>query len=283
LSLPKNTKGKISGVVLVAGSGPNDRDETIGPNKPLKEIARALSNSGFAVLRCDKRTYTYKPPKLDLVNLTLKEEVFDDALEGINFLKSQSEVNPKRIFMLGHSLGATCAPLIALEDKNLAGIIMLAASARPVDSLVLEQMEFQAEVSGTSESGETKKQLAELKQVFQQIRSKTFPQDEMFLFASGKYWYSWLNYDPVDTIKTITCPILVLQGEKDCQVSMKDFIIWKEVLKGRQNATLKSFPGLNHLFMFVEGKSTGEEYQRAGYIDQSALQSIIDWVNKHSY
>jgi hypothetical protein len=64
---------------------------------------------------------------------------------------------------------------------------------------------------------------------------------------------------------------------------MKDFVIWKEVLKGRQNATLESFPNLNHLFMYVEGKSTGEEYQRAGHLDQTALQTIVDWVKKHSY
>ena len=283
LSLPKNAKGKVPAVILIAGSGPNDRDETIGPNKPLKEIARALSNSGFAVLRYDKRTFTYKPPKLDAINITLKEEVCDDALEGIKFLKNQSEINPKKVFVLGHSLGAVCAPLIVLQDKDLAGIIMLAASARPADSLIFEQLEFQSEVSGTSRDEETKKQMEELRNGFQQIRSKTFPQDKMLFFASGKYWYFWLNYSPADTIKKISCPILVLQGEKDCQVSMKDFAIWKEVLKGRQNATLESFPNLNHLFMYVEDKSTGEEYQRAGHLDQTALQAIIDWVKKHSY
>ncbi|HEX9916195.1 MAG TPA: alpha/beta hydrolase [candidate division Zixibacteria bacterium] len=282
LSLPKDIKGKFPAVILVQGSGPQDRDETVGPNKPFKDIAHALSNSGFAVLRYDKRTYTYKRPKLDLTNITLKEEVIDDAIWGIKFLREQAEVIPQKIFVLGHSLGAECTPLIALEDKNLAGVIMLAPSARPADSLILEQIEFQAKVAGPSASQEATKQLEELKKGFAQIRNKTFPENQMLFFTSGKYWYYWLSYSAADTIKKIDCPLLLLQGEKDCQVSMKDFEIWNGVLKGRGNSTLKSFANLNHLFMYVEGKSTGEEYQRAGHIDGEVLKALIEWIKKYS-
>lgn len=284
LSLPITAmlKSKVPAVILVAGSGPQDRDETIGPNKPLKDIAHALSNSGFAVLRYDKRTYTYEPPKLDIANLTLKEEVIDDGLSGIKFLREQTEVNPQKVFLLGHSLGAECAPLIALEDKKLAGMIMLAPFARPADSLILEQTEFQAKVAGPSASQEATKQLEELKKGFAQIRNKTFPENQTLFFASGKYWYYWLSYSACDTIKKIDCPILILQGEKDCQVSMKDFEIWNGVLRGKGNSTLKTFPNLNHLFMYVEGKSTGEEYQRAGHIDEEVLKTLIEWIKKYS-
>lgn len=282
LSLPNDMKVKVPAVILIHGSGPQDRDETIGPNKPFKDIANALANSGFAVLRYDKRTYSYKPPKLDPVNITLKEEVIDDALEGIKFLREQKEINPQRIFVLGHSLGAECVPLIVLQDKKLEGGIMLAAPARPADSLIFEQLEFQAGVAEASGGEEIKRQLNELKSGFLQIREGVFPDSQMLFFASGKYWRSWLDYSARDTIKKIGCPVLILQGEKDCQVSMEDFEIWKKVLAGSKSSTLLSFPNLNHLFMYVEGKSTGEEYQREGHVSEAPLKSIIEWINKHS-
>ncbi len=141
-SLPKG-EGPFPAIVLVHGSGPNDRDETIGPCKPFRDLAQGLSSQGIAVLRYEKRTKAH-PAALALLpgGITVKEETVDDAAAAVGLLAAHEKIDPKRIFVLGHSLGGSLLPRIAAVRGDIAGLVSLAGSTRPLEDLLLEQVRY---------------------------------------------------------------------------------------------------------------------------------------------
>jgi dienelactone hydrolase len=281
LTLPASAPKPVPGVVFIHGSGPNDRDETIGANKPFRDLAHGLAaRRGFASLRYDKRTYTYKTKfsRNDIINLTLQEEVIDDALSAIGFLREQPEIDSRRIFLIGHSLGAWCAPFIAAQDNQLAGIILLAPHAADFDHAFIRQIRYRTQVMGVS-SEEIDELINEVRNGFSRLREKTFPSERFLLGASGKYWYDYLSRRPIEVAAGLPQPILVLQGEKDYKTTMDDFAAWKEALsdRGKSNVRSQSFPQLNHLFMPVDGPSTGEEYLKPGTVTPEVIDLIAEF------
>jgi dienelactone hydrolase len=239
----------IAAVVLVHGSGPGDRDETIGPNKPFRDLAWGLADRGIAVLRYEKRTRQYATQMAGLKNLTVREEAIDDALAAVALLRKHDRIDPKRIFVLGHSLGATLAPRIAAEEHALAGIIIMAGATRPLLDVARDQMTY---LGVDPDKG------------VKELRS----------LAPESYWKDLDAYSPTQTAAKLTLPILILQGERDYQVTMPDLQGWRDALRGHANATIKSYPTLNHLFQAGEGKSKPAEYEREGHIPDFVLDDI---------
>src|SRR5208282_3947608 len=140
LSMPKGD-GPFPCVVLVQGSGPHDEDETIGPNRPFKDIAWGLASRGVAVLRYVKRTKQYgEASSEDPAAITVNDEVVNDARAAVSLLASQAKIDAGRIYVLGHSLGAYLGPRIASGDREIAGLILLAGNTRPIERLVVEQV-----------------------------------------------------------------------------------------------------------------------------------------------
>ncbi len=280
LTLPSSTNRPIPGVVLLHGSGPNDRDETIAGNKPFRDLAHGLAAHGIAVLRYDKRTYTCRTKftRRDIINLTLKEEVLDDALSAIGFLREQPGINSRSVFLVGHSLGAWCAPFIAAQDAQLAGIIMLAPPASEFDDMFIRQTRYRARVTRAS-SEQIDQLIAEVRNGFSRLREKTFPSNHFLLGASGKYWYDYLSRRPLEVAAGLPQPILILQGEKDYQTTMDDFAAWKEALgdSRKTNVQFQIFPQLNHLFMPVDGPSTGQEYAIPGTVAPQVIETIAQF------
>jgi hypothetical protein len=138
LCVPNNIKNPPV-VILLAGSGPNDKDETIGPNKALKDLAVGLASNGVATYRYDKRTLLYGK---DLKDITINTEVIEDAINAVATIKKNPDYKDSKIFIVGHSLGAMCAPLIASKCKAVNGIVLLAGNARPLEDVVLEQYNY---------------------------------------------------------------------------------------------------------------------------------------------
>ena len=286
LTVP-NGPGPFPGVVLVHGSGPNDRDETIGPNKTFKDLAWGLASKGIAVLRYDKRTLTHiKQLTPDLVEkMTAKEEVIDDALLAAKLMRQTESIDPKRVFYLGHSLGATLAPRVGQQDNELAGIIIMAGITRSIEETILDQYTYLYNLNGKI-TEQQKAELDALKEKVDKLKDPKFIENisrqDLPLEMPVAYWKDLHNHNPVNIVKTLDMPILVLQGGRDYQVlESKDFKGWKDALNQKTNATFKLFPKLNHLFIAGEGKSTPQEYMVEGHVEKDVIDSIVQWIKKN--
>lgn len=283
LTLPKG-EGPFAAAVLVHGSGPHDRDETIGPNKPFRDLAWGLASQGIAVLRYEKRTKEHASRMASLKDsLTIKEETIDDAVLAVAELRKHKEIDAKRIFVIGHSLGATVAPQIAVRDPALAGIVLLAANARPLEDLVLEQISYIKALNGKL-TDDDRKELDELKKQVARVKDPKLtadtPAKELPLGAPAAYWLALRAYDQTATAARLKLPILIVQGERDYQVTMDDYKAWKKALESHGNVTFRSDPRLNHLFMEGEGKAKPAEYDKPGHVAGGLVSDLAAWIKK---
>lgn len=269
---------KVPCVVLVHGSGPCDRDETVGPNKPFRDLARGLAERGIAVIRYDKRTLTYGENCVPAGRvLDYDTEAVDDAMAVVAQAKTLPEIAVDSIYILGHSLGGTLAPRIAGKSKGLAGIIILAGLARPFEDAVKEQAAYVSSFTNTS-----KVRLAELERQLDNVKKlDTDAFDDKIplpLNLPRSYWEFANQYKPVEVAAELKIPILVLQGERDYQVTMEDFGLWRSGLSHGQNAFFKSYPTLNHLLQEGSGKSIPFEYTRASPVPAYIMDDIASFV-----
>jgi dipeptidyl aminopeptidase/acylaminoacyl peptidase len=171
------------------------------------------------------------------------------------------------VFVLGHSQGGYMMPRIMVADPKLAGVIVMAGSVRPLEQLIVEQSEYLFRLHGDLTEAE-KAQLEQLKR-------------DPWKGVSGigdSYVADLKNYHPVELARSSRVPMLILQGERDYQVTMTDFNLWKTGLAGRPNTQFRTFPALNHLFVAGEGKSTPAEYEKPAHVDESVIDVIAQWI-----
>ncbi|MGD2246600.1 MAG: alpha/beta fold hydrolase [Candidatus Aminicenantes bacterium] len=281
LTLPKGTD-PVPAVVLVHGSGPNDRDESIGPNKPFRDLAWGLASQNITVLRYDKRTKAHSQ-KLTRHQgkFTVKEETIFDVLAAVEFLRNVGRVDKRKIYVLGHSLGGMLIPRIGLRDTEIAGFIIMAGTTRPVEDVILEQVDYIISLDGNITPVE-KSRLDEIKAAVEKIKglneSDSDSSQQNLIGAPAEYWLDLRGYDPALTATQLNRPILVLQGGRDYQVTEKDFEGWKKALSSRQNVEFKLYPRLNHLFIEGQGKSSPAEYTQPGHVAKPVIEDISDWI-----
>jgi dienelactone hydrolase len=278
-----NGAGPFPAVVLVQGSGPHDEDESIGGNKPFKDLAWGLASRGIVVLRYEKRTHKYAEQYVkDLGNLTVKEEVTDDARAAAALLAQQPEVSKERICVLGHSLGGMLAPRIAEGDSQIAGIIIMAGSTRPFGQIVVDQINYLSTLSGAVGEG-AKTQIEAAAKFAQDYNSPTLKPGETVSMLDVKlpaaYVLDLRSYDPAATAARLKIPILVLQGMSDYQVTKKDLEGWEKALAGHNNVTIKTYPGLCHLFTPGGNPPSPVDYDKPGHVAKGTLDDIASWVD----
>ncbi|HEV2392453.1 MAG TPA: alpha/beta fold hydrolase [Verrucomicrobiae bacterium] len=283
LTLPvRQAGGKLPVVLLIHGSGPNDRDETVGAIKPFRDLAWGLAAKGIAVLRYEKRTkeYAVKLAEQGIGKFTVQQETIEDALSAVRQLRSTHGLDPNRIFVLGHSLGGTVAPRIAQADRSIAGLIILAGSTRPLEDLIVEQTRYLVSLSGEPSAAE-KARLAAVQEAAAKVKklsASDSASQETLLGAPASYWLDLRAHDPVAIAKSLPLPCLILQGGRDYQVTRADFDGWKAGLASKPTVTFKLYPALNHLFVAGEGKSTPAEYEKPGNLDATVIADIAAWV-----
>jgi uncharacterized protein len=283
LSVPTGN-GPFPAVVLLHGSGPHDEDETIGPNKPLKDLAWGLSSHGIVVFRYVKRTQKYGPQSSeDPAKLTVEDETISDARAAVALLAKQKKVDPQRIFLVGHSLGAYLEPRIATGDRDIAGLVMLAGNTRPMEQLMVDQVHYLL-ANEPASTPEDQKQAAAIEESAKRIESPDLKiGDSVSILGNNmpaSYWLDLRGYHPVAVAQALQIQILILQGGRDFQVApATNFEEWKTALAAHHNVTLKLYPSLNHLFMAGAGPSLPQEYEKPGHVDEQVIADISAWIS----
>jgi dienelactone hydrolase len=272
LAVPKGA-GPFRAVLLVQDFGPKDRDDSHAViTKPFRDLSDGLASRGVVVLRYEKRIRQYSG-RMSGKPYTADDETVDDAVTALAFLRGQSGVDPKQVYLVGHGLGGYLAPRIAAEDGKLAGMVVMAANQRPLEDLMLDEL---------LTLGITGKDLEQAKAAVQRIKSlEQNDADAPPIFGlPAAYWLDLKGYDPAAEAKKLSVPILILYGERDFQVPKVDFDLWKSGLAGRKDVTARSYPALNHPFVAGSGPSTEKEYEKPGHVAPEVVDDIAKFMGK---
>jgi uncharacterized protein len=278
LAVPKGA-GPFPAVVLIHGSGPSDEDESVGGFKVFKDLAWGLASRQIAVLRYTKRS-RHAPAGI----VTQKEEVLDAARDAVELLSRTERVDKKRIFVVGHSQGGNLAPRIAKENPAVAGLVVLAGSTRPIADAIIAQLTYLASLA-PSPSPEAQALIDRARALKRTVEDPALRPDADVEFPpgvhlKGAYFLDARSYDAPAVAAQLSCPMLLLQGERDYQVTMEDFEAWRKALADKAGVVEKSYPTLNHLFGSGHGKPSPAEYAANGHVEAEVIDDIAAWISR---
>lgn len=308
LTLP-NKEGQFPAVVLISGSGPQNRDEELMGHKPFLVLSDYLTRNGIAVLRYDDRG-TAKSKGIFSTGTSF--DFSNDAEAAFNYLLTRKEIIPNKIGLIGHSEGGLIAPMIAARNNNVGFVVMLAGTGLSGDQIMLLQQELIARADGAKES-DIEKTRSTNKAVFDIVRKNENPNNlnaeltnylktelekdtalsnslgmsiDDYIKSTLKQitspWFQYfLKYDPKQALAQVKCPVLAINGEKDLQVPPKeDLAAIKKALKkgGNKNFVTKELPGLNHLFQECKTGSPDEYGEIEQTFSPIALKEILKWL-----
>lgn len=282
LSVPRRTgPAPAPGVVLLSGSGPHDQDETIGRNKPFKDLAWGLATAGIAVLRFEKVTHAHPDLVAGNASFTLTDEYVPHAVAALRLLREHPEVDPERVFLAGHSQGGTVAPRVAAEAP-VAGLVILAGGAQPLQQAMVRQFRYLASLGPADPAAQS----ALLDTVTRQAAavddpglSAATPGSDLPFGVPAAYWLDLRGYDAPAAAAALGEPVLIIQGGRDYQVTVADDLSrWQAALDGRPDVTIRVYPADNHLFFPGSGPSSPAEYEPAQHMDPAVVADIAAWL-----
>ncbi|OON98786.1 MAG: hypothetical protein ATN35_03600 [Epulopiscium sp. Nele67-Bin004] len=279
-------------VLLVHGTGPNDKNSTIFENTPFLDIAHGLADLGIASLRYDKRTYAYPLKMLQYgTDLTLREEILDDVNSAIQFLLTQQDtVDTNKIFVLGHSQGGMLVPAIASENDTISGIISVAGTLRPLYEIsydqnhsLFENINNNPDLYGEDVVALVAEQMKQVEIDIEILRGdiSDIPNDTVLMGLPAGYQKSVKQYQGLNFVDKINVPMLVLHGDADFQVTLPDFNLYERMLSGQVEATLIRYADLNHLMMESDYTKNITEYQTKGTVSREVIGDIAEWIFKN--
>ncbi|WP_333599906.1 alpha/beta hydrolase family protein [Flavobacterium sp.] len=308
LTLPKK-EGVFPVVVLISGSGPQNRNEELLGHKPFLVLSDYLTKHGIAVLRYDDRGIAQS--KGDFKTATTADFA-TDAESAIAYLKTRKEINPKKIGLMGHSEGGLVAPMVAARSKDVSFIVLLAGPGMRGDKLLLLQQELVAKASGATateikdakimngycfdkvinskDDATLKTDLTQyltgiLKETPKEQKPEGITDEENVAMQVNQITNPWMLYflrcNPATALEKVKCPVLAVNGAKDLQVPPKENIegITKALLKsGNKKVTTRVFPNLNHLFQECTTGSPSEYVQIEQTISPIVLEEVTQWI-----
>ncbi len=267
LTYPKEGEN-FPAIIMLSGSGLQDRNEEIFQHKPFEVIADYMARNGIAVLRFDDRGWGTNNP--DLLNATTLDYA-NDAEGAFRFLSSHPKINHKRIGFAGHSEGGLIAPIAASRNKDVAFIIMLAGPGVNGMEVLIEQNKVILSKMGYSQD--------EINTQIEKIRKR-----DAFLQLTTPWFKCFLDLEPKEFLGKLTIPVLALNGEKDSQVlASQNLNAIEQILKtaGNTNYKIVSLPNLNHLFQECETGLPDEYYSIEQTISPNVLEIMRDFVEKY--
>jgi pimeloyl-ACP methyl ester carboxylesterase len=296
-----NGNGKYAAVILITGSGPEDRDETIFEHKPFFILSDELTKKGFAVLRCDDRgtaksTGVYENSTVD--------DFATDVDAQIDFLKTRKDIDTKKIGLLGHSEGGVIGPLVASRRKDIAFIVMLAGPGIDFFDLLLAQdsLTLKAEGAPREKINESIRMNKELYRILKTEKDSLSSAEEMKKVIADDFdykdeivvstietlnsrWMRWyISYNPSATLQKIKCPVLAINGDKDVQVPAKTNLdaIEKALMEGgNKKFEVKILHGLNHLFQLCKTGAFSEYSTIEETMSPIVMNTIDEWMEKN--
>jgi pimeloyl-ACP methyl ester carboxylesterase len=310
LTLPKG-KGPFPAAILISGSGKHDRNESLMGHRPFLVLADHLTRNGVAVLRCDDRGVGGSTG--DKMAVT-DEDLADDAVAAVAFLKGRTEIDPKKIGLIGHSEGGVIGPIAATRSDDVAFIVLLAGPGLPGEEIMYRQGELISRAEKADDKAVARERIIQEKMfailkkekddkaareqldaMFQEELAKLSDDEKKeadkkqgAVEAQTKMvltpWFRFfLTYDPAPTLKRVKCPVLALNGERDLQVPSKaDLEGIEKAMKdgGNKDVTTKEMPKLNHLFQTCETGSPSEYAKIDETFAPAALEEISGWIGK---
>ena len=284
LTLPDGAE-RCPCVVLLAGSGPMDRDSTVDACKPFKDLALGLAGQGVATLRFDKVTHTHGAKVRKNKAFTPTDEYLDHALDAVRQALAHEKIRAGCVVVLGHSLGGYVAPKLVEMETRIAGCVLMATPSVPIHHSALKQLRHFAAMD--EEPTETaREQIAELEKQCELADSEALNTStaaaQLPLGLGPAYLLDLRNFRPIETAGSLTVPVLVLQGGRDYQVTAhEDFEDWRTGLRNKPDATLRVDEKLDHLFIAGEGPSTALDYNTPGHVDEQVVREISQWIFGH--
>lgn len=295
LTIPQG-KGPFPAVVLITGSGPQDRDESLLGHKPFLVLSDYLTRHGIAVLRADDRG-TAKSTGDFSTGTTA--DFATDTEAGIIYLKTRPEIDPHKIGLIGHSEGGVIAPMIAARNKDVAFIVMMAGTGVTGDQVIVAQSEA-IQIAGGMSASEAAKKAAKEKELLTLVeteKDETVLEKEMKEKMAGDVpdnlmdaqikqvtspWFRYfLTYDPAVALSKVKCPVLAINGSLDKQVLPdQNLPAIRKALANNPHAEIDELPGLNHLFQTAKTGSPAEYAQIEETISPVALDKIATWIQK---
>ena len=272
------TETPTAWVVFVHGSGPHDRDSTIGSNRVFRDLAWGLAERNIASLRYDKRSYA-DPQAIadDPEGAGISVVVIEDAMRAVELAHAQADGRP--VYLAGHSLGGHVLPWIGTVNPKAEGLIVLAGNVSPLHELIPRQVKYLAELDGEVSLTE-KANITVVNKMTAGIGDidESSPPAELTLGAPNRFWAELNVYDPIATMKKLDRPVLFVQGERDYQVEPAQLELWRAGLGDAVDASYELLP-VNHLLMVGgEGKPGPQEYEVFGHVDERVLDAMAAWI-----
>lgn len=290
LTLPENITEPVPAVVFVHGSGSSNMDEKVGQLTPFKDLAEGLANKGIASIRYDKRSFAHglKMVRDKSTIITVKEETIDDAILATELLKKDSRIDSHNIFIIGHSMGGMLAPRIDSEGGKYKGLIIMAGTPRKLEDVMLEQNEDVLSSTKGLVNWIVRKQVAKLSGLFSglyELSDEEAKKKKVMGGTSLYYFKEMGEHSVADYLATTKKPMLIVQGEKDFQVSVeKDFNEYKRLLNDKTNVEFRLYENLNHAFvnyLYSDILKAKQEYNTERHIGEEVISDIADWIMKN--
>jgi hypothetical protein len=278
LTLPAG-RGPFPGAVLMHGSGPGTRDLDVGPNKVFREEAWGLAARGVAVLRYDKRATAHAPRFRALGRAaTLDEEFTEDGTLAVRLLQATPGVDPRRVYVIGHSQSTVMAAGIA-RRTGAAGVVLIAASARPAWVLIREQVNYSMSLASNDTS--RARQGRQMLDGVAKMEDPATPDTALVLGLPRAYWTGSHPLRGMDDVRAMLAEggrALVVHGGRDYLVTDADFAIWRENLEGKPGIELRRYADLNHLMQPGTGRMRPEEYNERRLVSRQMIEDVAEWI-----